>query len=195
MSEALLFAGHPDIGEGAVNVGRDATDPPAETAAADEHHPVVLWRLHLRPSLVIIPTGHRVRIELSIGANADDVWAVVRDFVAGPLRMAPGYVVETKVIDTQDGTDTRVVTFASGAVVRERLVAVDDQQRRIVYAVIGDTMRPDHDNASMQVYADGENRSRFVWIHDVLPDDLAMPLRAAMEQGGDVIKRTLERQD
>lgn len=78
---------------------------------------------------------------------------------------------------------------------RERLVAVDDQERRIVYAVMGDTMRPAHDNASMQVYADGENRSRFVWIHDVLPDDLATPLRAAMEQGGEVIKRTLERQD
>jgi hypothetical protein len=83
------------------------------------------------------------------------------------------------------------VRFANGMVARERLVAVDDEQRRVVYAVVGDTLRPDHDNAAMQVVADGDARSRLVWIHDVLPDELAAPMHAAMQQAAEVIARTL----
>ena len=30
-----------------------------------------------------------------------------------------------------------------------------------------------HHNASLQVFADGESRSRVVWIADLLPNDLA----------------------
>jgi hypothetical protein len=47
----------------------------------------------------------------------------------------------------------------------------------------------------MQVFADGQRRSRFVWIHDVLPDELAASLHAAMEYGSGLIKRTLESAD
>jgi hypothetical protein len=49
-------------------------------------------------------------------------------------------------------------------------------------------------HASVQVFAQGERHSRFVWIHDVLPDDLATPLGAAMAQGLTLIKHTLESQ-
>jgi hypothetical protein len=44
----------------------------------------------------------------------------------------------------------------------------------------------------MQVFAEEPGRSRFVWIHDVLPDELAPQLAAAMEQGLKVVKRTFE---
>jgi hypothetical protein len=60
--------------------------------------------------------------------------------------------------------------------------------------VIGDTVRPDHDNAVMHVVADGEGRCRFVWSRDLLPDELAQPFLAAMREAGPVIKRTLEDQ-
>ncbi|MER6145012.1 SRPBCC family protein [Streptomyces sparsogenes] len=125
--------------------------------------------------------------ELPLDIGADEAWEVIRDFGAGPSRMAPGFVVGTRV-----EADSRVVTFADGSVARERFVSVDDDARRIVYAVVGDTLRPAHDNASMQVVAEGEGRCRLIWIHDVLPDDLAEPIGAAMVQGMDVIKRTLE---
>ena len=131
-----------------------------------------------------------VRTEISITAPVEAVWDVVRDFGSGPRRMAPGYVTDSRRADAQ----TRLVTFANGTVARERLVAVDDEQRRVVYAIVGDTLRPDHDNAAMQVLPDGEGRCRFVWIHDVLPDDLAAPLHAAMQEASVVIKRTLETQ-
>jgi hypothetical protein len=53
-------------------------------------------------------------------------------------------------------------------------------------------MQPTHDNSSMQVFAEGKGRSRFVWIHDVQPDELAQPLAASMDQGLRTFKETLE---
>ncbi|WP_328418359.1 SRPBCC family protein [Micromonospora sp. NBC_00389] len=128
-----------------------------------------------------------IRKEIIIESSADEVWNVIRDFSAGPSRMAPGFVVDTRI-----EAASRVVTFADGTVARERLVSIDDVARRTVYSVVGDTIRPTHDNASMQVFDQGEAHSRLVWIHDVLPDDLATSLDAAMEQGMTVIKQTLE---
>ena len=128
-----------------------------------------------------------VRTEISIDAPVGRVWEVIGDFGGGTKRMAPGYVVDSRLA----ADDTRLVRFANGMVARERLVAVDDEQRRVVYAVVGDTLRPDHDNAAMQVTADGDARSRLVWIHDVLPDELAAPMHAAMQQAAEVIARKL----
>jgi Polyketide cyclase / dehydrase and lipid transport len=125
--------------------------------------------------------------EIVIGRSADDVWAVIGDFATGPSRMAPGYVVNTRI-----EADIRVVTFVDGKVARERFVTLDHENRRIVYSVVGDTLQPAHDNASMQVLPDSEDRCRLIWIHDVLPDDLAPNIDAAMTHGTAVIKHTFE---
>jgi hypothetical protein len=128
-----------------------------------------------------------IRTEFVIEADAARVWKTIGDWENGPADMAPGHVASSRA----DGS-VRVVTFADGRIARERLVTRDDETRRIVYSVIGDTVRPDHDNAVMHVIADGENRCRFVWSRDVLPDELAEPLLAAMRDAGAVIKRTFE---
>ena len=125
--------------------------------------------------------------EVLIEANAEDVWAVVGDFATGPSRMAPGFVVDTRV-----EADHRVVTFADGTVVRERLISIDHDTRRIAYSVVGGSVQPDHDNASMRVVAEGEGRCRLVWLRDVLPDALAAPMGAAMAQGLDVTRRAFD---
>jgi hypothetical protein len=127
-----------------------------------------------------------LRTETSIAATPADVWDVIRDFAAGPLRMAPGFVVGCEA----DG-DTRVVTFADGAVVRERFVAVDDGERCITYSVVGGGVRPDHDVARMQVLPD-DGGCRFVWTRDLRPDELGPGFQASMDRGAEVIKRTLE---
>lgn len=128
-----------------------------------------------------------VRKEVLIEASPEEVWAVVRDFATCPPRMAPGFVVDTRL----EEPDVRVVTFSTGAVARERFVAVDEEARRTVFSIIGGTAQPAHDNASMQVFAEGRG-SRFVWIHDVLPDELGPPLAAGMEHGLNVFKRDIE---
>ena len=102
-----------------------------------------------------------------LDASADQVWDAVRDFGAVHERLAPGFVLETKM----DGDDARIVTFANGTVARELLVDCNDGARRLVYAVISERIR--QHSASVQVFAAGENRSELVWIVDVLPNEIA----------------------
>lgn len=128
-----------------------------------------------------------IHIQFEIDLDADRVWQVIGDWANGPVAMARGHVVSS-----QADRDVRVVNFATGTIARERLVARDDATRRIVYSLTGDTVRPDHDNAVMQIVPDGAGRCRFVWTRDVLPDELAEPLRVAMERAAPIIKRTLE---
>jgi hypothetical protein len=75
-------------------------------------------------------------------------------------------------------------------VVRQRIVDIDDRARRLAYSVV--EWRATHHNASLQVFADGDTRSRVVWIADLLPNDLADLVDGLMEQGCDAMKRTLE---
>ncbi len=127
-----------------------------------------------------------IRKEILIDAPPEEVWAAVRDFGAIHRRLTPGVVVDVRL----DG-DTRVVTFANGLVAREPLVDLDDEARRLAYAAVGG--RATHYNASMQVFAAEEGRSRLVWIIDLLPHELAGPVRAIAEQALRVAKQTLER--
>ena len=103
--------------------------------------------------------------EIRIDARPEDVWDAIRDVGAIHRRLAPGFVVDTKL----DG-DARIVTFGNGMVVRELIVDIDDAARRLVWSVVGGPMT--HHNASLQVFADGDGRSRVVWIADLLPNDL-----------------------
>lgn len=121
-----------------------------------------------------------------IDAPPDVVWDALRDFGAVHERLAPGFVVDAELHG-----DARVVTFFNGAVARELLVAVDDDARRLVYAVVESPLHATHDNSSAQVVAD-DDRSRFVWIKDVLPDEIAPRIDALMERGIAVVKQTLE---
>ncbi|MEV1245590.1 SRPBCC family protein [Nonomuraea sp. NPDC050022] len=134
-----------------------------------------------------------VQKEIIIDADPAAVWEIISDFTDGPVRMAPGFVTDSRLDEHEP--DVRVVTFADGTVLRERLIALDEEPRRLVFSVIGGTMQPDHDNASMQVIPRGDGGSRFIWIHDVRPDDLALPMGAGMDHGLSVFKRTVESAD
>ena len=129
-----------------------------------------------------------VQREIRIDAPPARVWALVSDFHRAPGRMAPGFVVDC----VPDGPDVRVVTFSTGVVVRERFVGCDEECRRTVFSILEGSVVPVHDSSSMQVFDDGAGGSRFVWIHDVLPDDLAPRLAAAMEQGLSLLRGVAE---
>ena len=126
-----------------------------------------------------------IRKEILVDARPDTVWAALRDVGALHQRVVPGFVVDTRL---EPGA--RVVTFANGMVARELIVDVDDAARRLVWAAVGG--RFTHHNASVQVFADGD-RSRLVWIADLLPDELAGEVAAMMEKAVTVMKPTLER--
>ena len=123
--------------------------------------------------------------EVIIDAPADQIWDAIRDVGAIHTRLARGFVTDTRL----EG-DSRDVTFANGAIVRERIVDLDDRARRIAYAAVGG--RFTHHSASIQVFRDGDSRSRVIWIADLLPHDLAELVGGMMEQGCAAMKRTLE---
>jgi hypothetical protein len=128
-----------------------------------------------------------IRKEILIDASPEDVWAAVRDWGALHERLVPGFVLDTRL----DGED-RIVTFANGTVLRERLVDLDEATRRLVWSIVDGPYT--HHNASAQVFGEGERGARFVWTADLLPNELAGPTGEAMGQGTDVVKQTLEAQ-
>ena len=124
--------------------------------------------------------------DIPIDAQPADVWAAVRDFGAVHQRLAPGFVIDARL----DG-DARIVTFANGNVAREQLVDCDEARRRLVYAIANE--RVSHYSASVQVLADGEARSRLIWIVDVLPHEIAPYVDAQMDQAALAMQKALGR--
>lgn len=127
-----------------------------------------------------------IRKEIPLHARPEVVWDAVRDVGAVHERLGPGFLVDTRL-----EADARIVTFANGMVLRELIVDIDDDARRLVWAAVGGRLT--HHNASMQVFADGNGGSRLVWIADLLPNELAGDIRALIEQAAGAIKRTIDR--
>jgi len=125
-----------------------------------------------------------IRIETAIAAAPEDVWDALRDFGALHTRLAPGFVVDTKL----EGND-RLVTFFTGTTLRERLVSRDDEARRLAWTIVDGPY--EHHNGAAQVLEKG-GTTRFVWTSDLLPDAAAEPTRAMMQRGSEAIRRALE---
>jgi len=129
--------------------------------------------------------------EVTIDAPATDCWLALRDFSALHERLVPGFVTSARMI----GEREREVTFSSGAVAREYLVSCDDSTMRLAYTVTDSPMGSTHHNASAQIVSDGDRKCRFIWVTDVLPDNLADRTGDLMDAGLRVIKATLEQDD
>ncbi|MEP7049067.1 MAG: SRPBCC family protein [Pseudomonadota bacterium] len=122
--------------------------------------------------------------EFVVAKSAQRAWDALADFSAVHERLVPGFVTEC----VAEGR-ARVVTFFNGMVAREQLVSCEPELRRICYASVGG--RASHHNASVQVFSDGAERARIVWITDVLPDELATPIASMMDRGIEVMQLTL----
>ena len=127
-----------------------------------------------------------VHRELALDAPVEQVWSAIRDFGAVHERVAPGFVVACVV----DG-DVRDVTFSNGTTAREILVDLDDEKRRLVYAVKSERVR--HYNAALHVIAEDGRRSRLDWTVDVLPDEVAGYIGRQMDEATACMKFALER--
>ena len=121
--------------------------------------------------------------EILIAADAKSVWQAVRDFGAVHERVAPGFLTALE-IDKGD----RVITFFNGMVARERLVTLDDETCRLVYAVVDG--QASHYNAAVQVFPESD-RSRLVWTIDLLPKELAPAIGALMDHAAGFMAKTL----
>lgn len=126
-----------------------------------------------------------IHLERTIEASPEDAWAALRDWGALHERLVPGFVVDTRL----DGDD-RIVTFFNGAVARERLIDLSDEDCRLVWSIVEGPYT--HHNGVAQVFANGDGTARFVWTADLLPNEAAQVTGELMERGIDTVKQTLE---
>lgn len=126
-----------------------------------------------------------IHIERTIHAPINRVWDALRDIGALHTRVAPGFVIDTRL---EEGA--RIVTFGNGMIAREAIIGVDDERHRIAYSIQGEPFT--HHSASNQLIADGSHGTRFIWIADLLPDALADTIAGMMNEGADVLKATME---
>ena len=128
----------------------------------------------------------RIRKEISIDASPEKVWDALRDWGALHERLVPGFVTDCRL----DGED-RIVTFATGAVMREVLIDLDDEHRRLAWSIVDGPYR--HHNGVAQVFAESDDGARFVWTTDLLaPDEVVELTDRSMQSGIGVVKKTLE---
>lgn len=123
--------------------------------------------------------------QMELDVPAAHAWAALADVGALHTRLVQGFVTDTKL----EGND-RLVTFANGMTVTERVVSVDQANMRLVYTVVGG--RTSHHNAAVQVHALANSKCRLVWVTDLLPDELAGPIGEMVDAGAAAMKRTLE---
>ena len=121
---------------------------------------------------------------IDVDLPAQAAWQRVREF-GQAHRLFAGVLKDC----TLEG-DSRVVTFANGMVVRERLLGIDEAHRRIAYTASGG--RTTHHNASLQVMEAGAARCRVVWTLDFLPDEVAPAIGGLVAAGSAALKKSLE---
>ena len=109
----------------------------------------------------------------------------MREVAALHTRLVPGFVVATDMIAPR----VRRATFASGTVLDERIVTVDDAAMRLVWSIVGEGV--EHYNGATQVFAAAAG-ARVVWTADVLPDALAEQFAPLMTAGMATMKEHLE---
>lgn len=126
-----------------------------------------------------------IRREITVAAEPDQVWDAVRDFGALHERFVKGFVTSSKL----EG-DTRTITFANGAAAKERLVDIDDTNRRLAYTAASPQL--EHHNGVVTVSADGAGQTRLVWVIDILPNAVRDYIAGMMDEGAAAMKRTLE---
>ncbi|HEY9219604.1 MAG TPA: SRPBCC family protein [Phenylobacterium sp.] len=125
-----------------------------------------------------------IRREITLSVPADRAWDAVADFGQVHRRLAPGFVTDA----TLEG-HVRTVTFTSGQVFREHLVACEHERRRLVYAIAEAPFLSYQ--GTVEVRPEGSG-SRFVWVVDLLPNELAGRVGVAMDAGARAMQAALE---
>ncbi|GAB7039467.1 MULTISPECIES: SRPBCC family protein [Catenuloplanes] len=129
-----------------------------------------------------------VRAEVSVGVPAEPAWEAVADVGAVHRRMLPGRVRDARI----DG-DTRILTMPDGHEVRELIVGIDHEARRMAYTVVGGQRLPiTYHHAFFQVVPEDAGTCRLLWVTDVLPHGAAAHVRPRVERGIAEIRDALE---
>ena len=127
-----------------------------------------------------------IQKEIEINRSRESIWSAIRDVGNIHKRLVVGFVTDCKL----EG-DWRTITFANGMTVRELIVDVDDKSFRHSWSARSPQLL--HHSASVQVFSLGPNKSRVLWIADLMPNEMAAPVGEMIQQGLMAMKRTLEK--
>ena len=122
--------------------------------------------------------------DITIAAAPEAVWRAVRE-VGNAHQLFVGVLTDCRM-----GNGERTVTFANGMVLRELILDVSDEHRRVAYTAVGG--RTTHHNSSLQVFAEEGGHSRIQWVTDFLPNEMAPVIGGLVEAGAAAMKRQLE---
>ena len=124
--------------------------------------------------------------EIEINRSKETVWDAIRDVGNIHKRLVVGFVTDCKL----EG-DWRSLTFANGMTLRELIVNVDDKICRHSWSARSEMLN--HHNASVQVFSEGPEKCRVIWIADLMPNEVAGPMEGMIQQGLKAMKQTLEK--
>jgi len=120
-----------------------------------------------------------IYLETSLNLSADDLWNKVAD--VGGISSLLDVIMESSC----DG-DTRTCVTADGGTLKETILGVDHQNRRVAYTITESPFGLEFHAASMQVIDQGHGKSALRWITDIKPD-------AAADMMGPLFKGELDK--
>ena len=126
-----------------------------------------------------------IRKERTIEVSPEQAWAALGDWAAPHERLVPGFLTATEI----DGED-RIVTFFNGAVPASGWSSATRSERRLVWSIVDGPYT--HHNGAAQVIANDDGTTQFVWIADLLPNEIAEMTGEMMERGVENVKQALE---
>ena len=124
--------------------------------------------------------------DIQIDQSKELVWDAIRDVGSIHKRLVPGFVLDCRL----EG-DWRTVIFANGMIVRELIVSVDDEVCRHSWSARVESLT--HHNASVQVFSEGADKCRVIWIADLMPNEAAQSIGEMIQHALNTMKQTLER--
>ena len=124
----------------------------------------------------------KVLVEEEIGASAESVWELVRDF-GGIVKWGGGAVTDVAVEGEGIGA-VRTITVAGGATLQERLEAYDEAGRSFSYSFTGELLLPLNDYlATLTVVAVGSASCRVEWGSSFEPNGVSEEQAIGMVEG------------
>lgn len=112
--------------------------------------------------------------EVHTEITAEELWSKVRD-VGAIDELLPNFLTDSSL---HDG-GVRVCGLAAGGELREQIIAIDDEHRRVAYTITDGPAPLTHHHASMQVVAEGDG-AKLVWVTDFQPEEAAGPFGHAL---------------
>lgn len=128
-----------------------------------------------------------VRHSVIIAKPAHIVWDAVSDAGQLHIRVAPGMVTDTQLVE--DG-EVRIVTFGNGMVLRENIISNDADAMRLTWSAQSDQWT--HHNASLQIFGLEDGSCEAVWTADVLPHAIGEMMEQILPAGLGVMKAHME---